>query len=753
LDKQADIPIFSTETPCFNLLHIAGRHVGFFEFKHTQIMSEMLLFKKAPAMVAALLFLTASIYAQAPAIEWQKAYGGFDADFMNVVVGTTDGGYFFAGDSYSSITGNKTENSNGTTDFWVIKTDAVGNIEWQNTIGGSAYDVLYDGHQTPDGGYIIGGYSSSGISGDKTESNLGEQDYWVLKLSSSGTIEWQNSLRTNKNDMCTSLHPTSDGGYIVGGFSSGGINGDKTTASKGLDDFWILKLDALGNISWQKTIGGSSTDMLVTIRQTTDGGYIVGGSSISNASADKSENSNGAYDYWIMKLNTTGNIVWQNTIGGNDMDALSDVIQTNDGGFLVAGYSLSGISGDKSEPNLGQDDYWIVKLNSSGNIEWENTIGGTARDILTGIHQMADNGYVISGYSNSGISGDKTENTYGGFSYGDYWIIKIDELGNIIWQNSIGGNGEDISGAAEVNPDGSIVIAGTSMSAVSGDKTETFYGIADFWAIKLETDCVAEDEICNGIDDDCNGLVDDDIAMFAVAYPDGATTVCQGNTVLLIAEYSGDAVQWTRNGANIAGATSDTYLANKTGMYAINTSSECGDVTSGPVSVTVNKNPNATIAAAGPTTFCPGGNVTLNVTPVAGCTYQWYKGASALLGATGLSYTATTSGNYKCNVTKVSTGCSKMSNTIPVSVTCKSGTLIEDHIILYPNPATTTLNIETQNDNEKTISVTDMIGQEVMTINSNEQLISLQITYLPAGTYFITIIENNAVSTHQFIKQ
>jgi hypothetical protein len=168
-------------------------------------MIKFLLSKRATLLSIPCVIATFTAFAQAPAIEWQQSYGGTEADFMNVALSTSDGGYFFAGDSYSSITGNKTENSNGATDFWVLKTDANGTIEWQNAIGGSAYDVLYDAHQTPDGGYIIGGYSSSGISGDKTESNLGEQDYWVLKLSSTGTIEWQNSLRTNKNDMCTSL--------------------------------------------------------------------------------------------------------------------------------------------------------------------------------------------------------------------------------------------------------------------------------------------------------------------------------------------------------------------------------------------------------------------------------------------------------------------------------------------------------------------------------------------------------------------
>ena len=716
-------------------------------------MLKFLLSIRATLLSVTFITTTATAFAQAPAIEWQQSYGGTEADFMNVALSTSDGGYFFAGDSYSSITGNKTENSNGATDFWVLKTDANGNIEWQNAIGGSAYDVLYDAHQTPDGGYIIGGYSSSGISGDKTESNLGEQDYWVLKLSSTGTIEWQNSLRTNKNDMCTSLHFTDDGGYIVGGFSSGGVNGDKTTASKGLDDFWILKLDAFGNISWQKTIGGSSTDMLVTIRQTTDGGFIVGGSSISNASADKTENSNGAYDYWIMKLTSTGSITWQNTIGGSDMDALSDVIQTSDGGYLLGGYSSSGISGDKSEANLGSDDYWVVKLDPSGNISWQNTIGGSGRDVLTGLHQNYDGGYIISGYTPTGISGDKTEATYGGFSYGDYWILKLDNSGNLIWQKTIGGNGEDLSGGLDLTPDGAIIISGTSMSPVSGNKTTPFYGIADFWAIKLVSDCEPTEEVCNEIDDDCNGLVDDGMAMYAVAIPLGLTTVCQGNTVELTSEFSGDVIQWTRNGVNIAGATDINYVANKTGLYACVTTNLCGTATSAAVSVTINKNPSATITAAGPTSFCAGGSVTLNVTPVAGCTYQWYKGATLLAGATGTAYVATTSGNYKCRVTKTATGCYKSSNSIPVTITCKeNNNESQNELTVYPNPANQNIAIQTNFIGENTITIFDAVGNNVMQMNTTETLLEINISNLPSGMYSVLLQNANGQSSTHFIK-
>lgn len=290
------------------------------------------------------------------------------------------------------------------------------------------------------------------------------------------------------------------------------------------------------------------------------------------------------------------------------------------------------------------------------------------------------------------------------------------------------------------------------MSPVSGNKTTPFYGIADFWAIKLETDCIAEDEICNGIDDDCNGMVDDDIAMFAVAYPDGATSVCQGNTVLLISEYSGDDVQWTRNGSNIPGATADTYVANKTGMYAITTSSECGSVSSGPVVVTVNKNPNSGITAIGPTSFCPGGSVTLTEAPIAGCVYQWYKGGAPIVGATGLNYVATTSGNYRCGVTKVATGCYKNSNAIAVNATCKEGVSENNEVELYPNPAKESITIALPNNDEKNIMVTDALGNLVMQFNTSDTLFTININNLPSGMYIIICKSENSFTTNKFSK-
>jgi hypothetical protein len=146
-------------------------------------------------------------------------------------------------------------------------------IEWQNTIGGSSGDYLYSINQTSDGGYILGGRSSSGLSGDKTEGSQGNDDYWVVKLNSLGVIEWQNTIGGSNNDRLESINQTSDGGYILGGYSNSGLSGDKTEAGQGNDDYWVVKLNSLGVIEWQNTIGGSSNDELWSLNQRGEGGY------------------------------------------------------------------------------------------------------------------------------------------------------------------------------------------------------------------------------------------------------------------------------------------------------------------------------------------------------------------------------------------------------------------------------------------------------------------------------------------------
>lgn len=447
-------------------------------------------------------FFTTRVFSQAPAIAWQNSIGGDNSDYLQSIQQTNDGGFILGGFSYSGLSGDKTEILQGSSDYWVVKLNSTGTIEWQNTIGGSSYDDLYSIQQTSDDGYILAGRSYSGISGDKTEASTGGWDYWVVKLNTNGDIEWQNAIGGSGDDNLWYAEETTDGGYILGGYSDSGISGDKTEASIGLADYWVVKLNNSGNIEWQNTIGGSNTDYLVAIHQVADAGYILGGYSISTISGDKTEATIGVYDFWVIKLNATGGILWQNTIGGNSTEYLRSIQQTSDGGYVLGGPSYSGVGGDKTEANFDGGefkDYWIVKLNSNGNVQWQNAIGAIGDDAVGGIQQTIDGGYIVGGYSSSGISGDKTEVSLGNY---DYWIVKLNPTGSIQWQNTIGGNSADYLTAIQQTADGGYILGGHSYSGISGDKTEGVTGSGafnDYWIVKLYGTAPVNSIVTNGI--------------------------------------------------------------------------------------------------------------------------------------------------------------------------------------------------------------------------------------------------------------
>ena len=423
------------------------------------------------------------VYAQE--IEWQNTIGGSGQDVSHTIIQTSDGGYLLGGYSDSNISGDKTEDSNGGDDYWIVKTDSLGNIEWQNTIGGNAADQFHTVIQTGDGGYFLGGFSNSGISGDKTENCLGSYDIWVVKVDSLGNIQWENTLGGSDLDDIKAVLQTVDGGFLLGANSNSPISGDKTESSEGFLDYWIVKLDELGNIQWQNAIGGSSSDELSSITNTLDGGYILGGASTSGISGDKTENSIGGGDYWIVKIDSLGGIQWQNTIGGNSSDGLRSIYNTADSGYVLGGLSTSDISGDKTENCQGTLDYWIVKIDSTGDIQWQNTIGGDDQDFFNCIIQTNDGGYLICGETLSGLSGDKSEQSLG---YYDCWNIKLDISGNIIWQNSIGSTEIEVFKSVVESNDGGYVFGGWSDSDIGNDKTENCLGSNDYWIVKITED-------------------------------------------------------------------------------------------------------------------------------------------------------------------------------------------------------------------------------------------------------------------------
>lgn len=423
----------------------------------------------------------------APAIQWQKTIGGSLYDELRSLRQTSDGGYILGGYSASNISGDKIEVSNGLEDYWVVKLDANGSIEWQNTIGGSGSDRLFDLQQTTDGGYILGGNSNSNISGDKTEPSInGSKDMWVLKLDNQGQIEWQKTIGNGGQEIISSVQQTLDGGYILGGTHEN---------AAGNESFLVVKLTATGLVEWQKYIGGSADDWLNSIQQTVDGGYILGGYSWSGISGDKTEASKGEFDFWVVKVSATGEIQWQKTIGGNASDYILSLQQTSDLGYILGGFSNSNISGDKTENSRGSFDYWVVRLDALGNIQWQKTIGGNNIDIPESIHETTDGGYILGGYSSSGASGDKTQSGWGN---DDFWVVKLNASGVLQWQKTIGGNGLDKLYELRQTADNGYILGGFSASNISGDKTENCYGQNDFWVLKLAPESVPTNDMSAG---------------------------------------------------------------------------------------------------------------------------------------------------------------------------------------------------------------------------------------------------------------
>ena len=432
-----------------------------------------------------IIFNSAVLLAQDAQIAWQKSIGGSNNDPISIIRKTDDGGFILGGWSDSDTSGDKTENSQGGFDYWVVKVDSQGDLEWQNTIGGSGDELLQFIDPTMEGGYVLGGFSDSNISGDKTEDSQGFYDYWIVKLDENGTIEWQNTIGGNDYDMMFSVYQTADGGYIVGGNSQSGISGDKTEDIIGTTsgtDYWILKLNVTGAIEWQNTIGGAGSEDFKNMLITDDGGYIIGGSSASDAFADKTEDAVGGIDYWIVKLNDLGDVVWDNTIGGTERDGFSKIKRISDGGYLLVGNSKSNISGDKDENSLGEKDYWILKLDALGEIVWQNTIGGSDEDFARDGFELANGGFFVGGWSISDASGDKSED---GKGESDNWILELDANGDIVNDNTIGGSLDDFfTTGLEVAP-GEYAISSASYSDTSGDKTVASNGGQDYWVIGL----------------------------------------------------------------------------------------------------------------------------------------------------------------------------------------------------------------------------------------------------------------------------
>lgn len=400
-------------------------------------------------------FLITQILFAQPVIQWQKTLGGTGIDIPYSIQQTTDNGYVIAGQS--SSTDFDVTSNHGNYDYWVVKTDSSGAIQWQKSLGGTGVDVARQVQQTFDGGYIISGYSRSN-NGDITghHGSASISDFWIVKLDVSGNLQWQKSLGGTGWDEATSIVQTSDSGFIIGGYTTS--NDGDITVNNGYYDYWVVKLNYSGAMLWQKTLGGTNDDEAYSIKQTTDDGFIIAGYSNSNDS-DVTGN-HGDYDYWVVKLDTIGNIQWQKTLGGSLVDKAYSIIQTLDGGYAVTGSSTSN-DGDVTG-NHYYEDYWVAKLDTAGTIQWQKSLGGSSLDAALSIIQSADGGYVLAGnsWSNDGnVSGH-----HGMMAQWDAWILKLDTVGILLWQQSYGGTDVDRAYSIVQTSAGDYVFCGDSES-------------------------------------------------------------------------------------------------------------------------------------------------------------------------------------------------------------------------------------------------------------------------------------------------
>ncbi len=402
-------------------------------------------------------------------IEWQRILGGTEFDASSVVRETQDGGYIVGG--YANSGDGDVIGNYGALDFWVVKLNDAGETQWQRNLGGSLEDILVDIHETKEGDYLLAGNSFSGDH--DLQSNYGDTDAWIVKLDNNGNMLWETNLGGTETDRAQSVKQTFDGGVIVAAMTHS-VDGN-VTANNGHADCWIVKLDGGGSLIWETTIGGSEYDRANDIYQNEDGSFMVFG--ITYSEDEDVGGNNGGGDYWLVKLDPFGEIIWEMHYGGTKQESPAEMLQTADGGYIISGRSESA-DGNVSGNN-GSFDFWVVKLDASGNVRWDNHYGGSKGEFLGSIYETNDRGYIISGYSYSN-DGDVSQN----LGDADAWIIKIDEMGRMIWETNLGGTDADFAGSIAQTHDGGLVFAGYT-SSNDGNFQEN-KGSYDYLVMKLK---------------------------------------------------------------------------------------------------------------------------------------------------------------------------------------------------------------------------------------------------------------------------
>ena len=334
------------------------------------------------------------------------------------------------------------------------------------TFGGSRVEVTAGIIPASDGGFIVGGSTISGVSGDVTlparaTGVPASMDYWMFKMDAQGTKLWEQRYGGSGDDRLIKVLPSADGGYLLCGWTDSPTgSADVTGAALGGRKYWVLKTDAQGTKLWDKKYGSLSGEILYDAIATPDGGYLLTGNSGSTVSGgaapsgDRTQRAKGPMDIWTIKLDAQGNKQWDSTLGGLDGDYVYSVVNMAGGGYALLGLSFGPVSGDVTGPGNGNYDLWVIKLDNAGNKTWDRLYGGSGYDEPHTLLATADGGLLVGGGSGSPISGDVSQ---GG---GGLWLLKLDASGTKQWDQVYAGTGIDRFIDLQALPDGGYAAVG-----------------------------------------------------------------------------------------------------------------------------------------------------------------------------------------------------------------------------------------------------------------------------------------------------
>jgi len=435
------------------------------------------------------------LFAQGPNVQWSNTYGGSNIEKAYSVTTAYDGGSVFIGTANSNNGDVAGFHGSYQEDIWVVKLDSSGNIQWNKCLGGTGTENAYKIIQVADGGYMIVGLSDS-IDGDVTVNHSTPgylyNDVWIVKLDSSGNLLWEKSFGCRDPEYSPYISEATDGGIFV---CIGLVNpmyfycnGVPVTygvgSNTGSMDYWVIKLNSTGEVIWNGNYGGENSDRPHAVKATPDGGCIVVGQSNSHHyDVTNSLTPDGVLisDYWVLKLSSTGAIQWQNSYGGLSEDWATSISLANDGGYVVAGNTRSNNTANITNFH-GSIDGWVIKLSATGVLEWQKCIGGSGTDYLNSVITTVDGGFVVCGQTDS-VDGDLNGITSGDKS----WIFKLSMSGDIIWQLHF-------KNMASFNTFNDIVqfLDRTYLAVGSGK----YLGLEnqDVFAVKLEADLLSNSE-------------------------------------------------------------------------------------------------------------------------------------------------------------------------------------------------------------------------------------------------------------------